>query len=182
MVASRRWHNKPLARTIFAAICATSAAVTVLSTIVSTHNYPGGAALLSLNEHLRQHGSSANDTMVHLDSYSCMTGASNFLQDRRLAQFDKDESLTSASQYKGYDYLVTHDPAFHSKLFEVIYPIRGWAGITLQLRQWKDALARRNAAGLRRQASESYNAWLARVFPAMPRLDDQVWIMRNRNR
>ena len=187
---SRRQYNRQLSKIIFRCICISSLLVTILSTSVSTLNYPGGYALSALHSHLRSQQAHSNGTsaqqrplpLVHLDSYTCMTGTSNVLHRHDLARYDKDETLKTPEQYemKGYDYLVTHEPQLHAKGFEIVQGIRGWAGVRPQLGPLKAAMSKRSIAPLLKGKGERLSQWKGRVTPLRPQMEEQLWIMRNR--
>lgn len=177
----RRRHNRQLSRIIFRIVCLTSLAASVLSLIVSSYNYPGGLGLIALDQHLRTARLSSRPT-VHLDSYSCMTGASNMLHRPQLAIFDKDENIApeDAKKYgQRYNWLLSHEPELHNGRFEVVDSIEGWAGLQLQIKQWKGLLSGKRRFMKRRKA-ESIAEWLLRLAPIRPRIQKQVYILRKK--
>ena len=111
-----------------------------------------------------------------------MTGASNMLHRPKLAIFDKDENIApeDAKKYaQRYAWLVSHEPDLHSKRFEVVESIKGWAGLQFQIKQWKDVAKGKRRFSYRKKA-ESILDWLARIAPVKPRIEKQVYIMRKK--
>ena len=100
----------------------------------------------------------------------------------KLAIFDKDENIApeDAKKYaQRYGWLVSHEPALHETRFEVVQSVKGWAGLQLQIKQWKGLLGGRSRF-LHKRKAESILAWLMRVSPVMPRIEEQVYILRKK--
>ncbi|TPX39851.1 hypothetical protein SeMB42_g06222 [Synchytrium endobioticum] len=78
---------------------------------ISSLNYPGGVALA----HLHQIVPSNESVFVHMDVYTCMTGATLFgqLNDATGWRYSKNETLTLADEYLVYSHLITASPHFH---------------------------------------------------------------------
>ena len=132
--------------------------------------------MLVLNKILAEEHAIVSNTTVHLDRYSKMTGATNLMQDTRLARYDKDESLTNAHDYKRHNYILTEMPDMHRERFEAIHSIKGWAGLQMQLQpvHWE------KLAALKRMRQEGVLDWIIRLTPVRFRLSEQVWIMQRR--
>lgn len=177
-----RQMNRKLSRRVFRLVCGTSLAFTLVATVISTFNYPGAHTLLRLNNLLREEGATPQDTTVHLNAYSRMNGISDMVHNPSLARISKDESLTDAGQYTVFDYIVTHEPQLHSKAFNVVQGIKGWAGVRSQIPSLKKALTRRDWRFFLPAQSEGVPHYLSRVLPLQPRIEELVWIMRNKKR
>lgn len=111
---------------------------------VSRLNYPGGEALSRLHE-LAQRDSGV--VRVHMDSSSCMTGVTRFLEKRapalangRLEQggvfwvYDKTENQTTLLDplfWEGVDYALTEDPKRVPGRWEVIDTLSAFVGVGL---------------------------------------------------
>lgn len=175
-----RRYNRRLSRFVFLCICSFSLGFTLLSTFISTQNYPGGYGLLLLNRHLQEDLSQERQPIAHLDVYGRMTGASNLLHLTGLT-YNRNESLTEASQYTDFDYVLTHEPRQLSGLeFEAVDTVKGWAGLQLQISQWKEVVRRRNLQNVSKTGEESLVEWIARIAPVRLRIEDQVWVLKNR--
>ncbi|KAK9895497.1 glycosyltransferase family 22 protein [Cystobasidium minutum MCA 4210] len=181
-IARLRQMNRKLSRRVFRLVCGTSLAFTLVATVISTFNYPGAHTLLRLNNLLREEGATPQDTTVHLNAYSRMNGISDMVHNPSLARISKDESLTDAGQYTVFDYIVTHEPQLHSKAFNVVQGIKGWAGVRSQIPSLKKALTRRDWRFFLPAQSEGVPHYLSRVLPLQPRIEELVWIMRNKKR
>ncbi|TPX51051.1 hypothetical protein SeLEV6574_g00519 [Synchytrium endobioticum] len=113
---------------------------------ISSLNYPGGVALA----HLHQIVPSNESVFVHMDVYTCMTGATLFgqLNDATGWRYSKNETLTLADEYLVYSHLITASPHFHlngSSHWVVMDTINGYAGLEVSNpKQWvKDAVMSR---------------------------------------
>ena len=111
---------------------------------VSRLNYPGGEAL-SLLHILSEHDSGV--VRVHMDTLSCMTGVTRFLEKRPpvLANgnwehgevfwvYDKTENQTTLLDplfWEGVDYALTEDPKRVPGRWEVIDRVGAFAGVAL---------------------------------------------------
>lgn len=136
---------------------------------------------MQLDQRLRAANLTTRPT-IHLDSYSCMTGASNVLHRPKLAIFDKDENITpeDAKKYaQRYTWLLSHEPELHRGRFEVVEKVKGWDGLQLQLRQWRGLLGGKSTFLIRREG-ERLADWLFRIAPVRPRIQDQVYILRKK--
>lgn len=94
-------------------ICVSAAIVlgttlTVISSVASYRNYPGGQAIGALNDIIMPTTSHQNSTvLVHIDTFSAMTGISRFLELPPPVLYSKVEGLNLAEyQEKGFDYLL----------------------------------------------------------------------------
>lgn len=177
----RRRSRRQTARTLFAMTCVISLMATIPLAAVSSYNYPGGHALVQMNKIMRAEHCSPTNTTVHLDVYTCSNGATNLLHDAGLARYDKTEGL-SLGEYADYAYIITEEPQQHVDDFDVIRPVKGWAGITMQLAQYRQALRARSLGILARHPQESLWDWSQRLLPVRPRVTDKVYIMKNRQR
>lgn len=153
-----------------------------MATVVSTFNYPGAHSLLRLNKLLREEGTSPENTAIHLNAYSRMNGISDMVHNTALARISKDETLETPGQYSVFDYIVTHQPDLHTKNFQPVQGIRGWAGIKSQIPHFKKAILQMDWAFFAPRTGEAVTAYVSRVLPLQPRLDELVWIMRNKKR
>ena len=174
--------NRKLSQRVFRLVCVFSLAFTLVATVISTFNYPGAHSLLRLNTLLRGEGATPQNTTIHLNAYSRMNGISDMVHNTALARISKDETLETAGQYSVFDYIVTHQPDLHAKNFLPVQAIRGWAGIKSQIPQFKKAIFQRDWAFFAPSKGEALTTYVSRVLPLQPRLDELVWIMRNRKR
>lgn len=97
---------------------------------VSKFNYPGGHALVAVNEYLVDNGSS--DQIVHLDVAACMSGVTRFgqLHDCNVT-YDKTEfqQLSPDIRHK-FDVIVTETP-FEDKKYSLLTTITKFEGISI---------------------------------------------------
>ncbi|AMD22689.1 HHL081Cp [Eremothecium sinecaudum] len=97
-------------RSIFKAVILLLPAVSLLATAfmsyVSSLNYPGGEALQVFNNYAIRNNIS--DVTVHLDVYTCMTGASLFgqLPDKYNITYDKTEDESLSTLWHKFDYVI----------------------------------------------------------------------------
>jgi alpha-1,6-mannosyltransferase len=94
------WSYQHKTRFVVVAGIAAQLAATLLMTKVSAMNYPGGWALVWLNEH-----AVVNRDKVHLDVYVCMTGVSRFGYKQGVF-YDKTED--NQVRLSEFDYLVAN--------------------------------------------------------------------------
>lgn len=167
---------------MFRTVCGTSLAFTLIATAVSTFNYPGAHTLLRLNTLLREEGASPHNTTIHLNAYSRMNGISDMVHNPALAVVSKDEYLESPGQYSVFDYIVTHEPDLYLKNFSIVQGIRGWAGAKLQISSLKKAALQRDWSFLVPRKGEAAIEYILRISPLRPRIEELVWIMRNKKR
>ena len=177
---TRRKSHRRLSQLLFLTVCLTAAVSTAAFTVISKYNYPGGQAILELNKLLALVHTTAVNTTVHLDIYSKTTGATNLMQDPRLARYDKDESLKLPSDYKRHSYLLTEEPDMHLERFEAAGHVKAWAGLALQLKPYRRLLNHGGLAALAPSKGESVLDWATRISPVRPLFREQVWIMQRR--
>ncbi|CAK4326207.1 unnamed protein product [Aphanomyces euteiches] len=102
-----------------------TAAGSVVFTIASHLNYPGGVAFAKLHELAQAHQNES--IMIHIDVASAMTGVSRFGEQYPAWTYLKTEDLTSASDFNKFDYILTAAPTDSSKQdFKVIEAIEGF--------------------------------------------------------
>lgn len=111
-----------------------------------------------------------------------MNGISDMVHNPALARINKDESLETPGQYSIFDYIVTHEPDLHIKNFSPVQGIRGWAGVKSQILQIKKAVLQGDWPFFLPGKKEALTTYASRVLPLQPRLDELVWIMRNKKR
>jgi alpha-1,6-mannosyltransferase len=124
-----------------ASIIASFAASTVLL-VVSSWNYPGGAALTRLHElaALSTHelALGKNTVNVYLDNLACQTGVTKFLEihDQGRGEprwvYDKtedEERLLDPLFWQGFDYVLAERPEKIVGSWEVMDTVYGFAGI-----------------------------------------------------
>ncbi|KAG8731785.1 dolichyl-P-Man:Man(7)GlcNAc(2)-PP-dolichol alpha-1,6-mannosyltransferase [Ceratobasidium sp. 428] len=126
-------HLRILGQLTLAGLIIGNILITILLTIISRANYPGGAALALLNNNPQhqQHQRHPNATIsVHIDNLAAQTGASLFTQEhappfwtQRQEQgqerwtYSKDPSPAS---FKSYTYLVREHPTAPDGEWDVI--------------------------------------------------------------
>lgn len=138
-------------RIIFGAICvAISFAMTILSLAASTQNYPGGHALLALQQLERSRSCLVNPCPegdylllsmlhVHIDADSAMNGVTRFLEIPETQSFSpkriqiwtysREEDLSNL-QLTNFTHLITARPEVEG--FRVIFVQSGYGGISLK--------------------------------------------------
>ena len=131
---------------IFSILLATLASASML--LISSYNYPGGQGINKLHHHILTSSlSSPTLPKVHLDTLTCMTGATRFLQDAPLypspsphtstsakskITFDKTENettLLTPSFWSDIEWVVTSSPPRIIGKYEIVDSVTGWAGI-----------------------------------------------------
>ncbi|AAS50408.1 AAR043Cp [Eremothecium gossypii ATCC 10895] len=82
----------------------------VLMSYISSMNYPGGYALSAFNKYVLDNNIS--NATVHLDVFTCMTGATLFgqLPDSYGIIYDKTEGDELLDAWSSFDYVITTDP------------------------------------------------------------------------
>jgi alpha-1,6-mannosyltransferase len=120
-------------RTLSLALVATTFVSFVASLglmLISSLNYPGGAALQRLH-----HIEIGPGKSVHLDNLACQTGVTRFLQTQPTWTYDKtegDESLLDPVFWQQFDYVIAEDPKRIIGSWQVVDTIKGFAGVTLR--------------------------------------------------
>ncbi|KAG0129587.1 Alg9-like mannosyltransferase family-domain-containing protein [Tuber indicum] len=119
--------------------------------LISSYNYPGGQGINKLHRHILPSFSRSPPTLpkVHLDTLTCMTGATRFLQDaplypspsphtspsaRSKITFDKTEdetTLLTPSFWSDIQWVITSSPPRIIGKYEVVDSVTGWAGIRI---------------------------------------------------
>ncbi|CAG8476707.1 7760_t:CDS:2, partial [Paraglomus occultum] len=99
--------------------------------IISSYNYPGGAALLKLHNIEKNYIRETDPYLprsarVHLDVYTAMTGASRFGELRKDWIYSKEESHFTPEDYSNYTHILTHTPLFHEDRFIVVDIVYGY--------------------------------------------------------
>ncbi|KAJ1835969.1 hypothetical protein LPJ63_000685 [Coemansia sp. RSA 2711] len=132
------------------ALAASSLALAVMMTYISSLNYPGGFALALLHS-----TESSSDVRVHIDTYAAMTGVTRFGQLNHNWIYNKTEGLAPA-QFGNFTHLLTSNPKQHSgNGFSVTAVESGYAGLDVRPR-----------------------LLLSAELPVSARLQPLVWIMR----
>ncbi|KAF9157182.1 dolichyl-P-Man:Man(7)GlcNAc(2)-PP-dolichol alpha-1,6-mannosyltransferase [Actinomortierella ambigua] len=118
--------------------------LSMVMSVISSTNYPGGHALARLHEVVLQEDGGARTIHVHIDGAAAETGCSRFgelyamhgeddmassLATRWI--YSKREGLKDPQEYvdAGYTHLLTATPAFHEANFEVVEVVQGYAGL-----------------------------------------------------
>ncbi|KAF3907192.1 hypothetical protein ABW21_db0209144 [Orbilia brochopaga] len=103
---------------------------------VSSLNYPGGAALLALEDVIGER----DYAMVHMDVETCMTGATRFTQNTlkhpgwTFSKEENPEVLATPTFWSTVDYAITADPQRLLAAYpgwEVKKAVKGYAGVML---------------------------------------------------
>ncbi len=101
---------------------------------ISSHNYPGGQALMTLHEVEKTR---ENDLVkIHLDVYSAQTGISRFLQQNSQWKYDKTEDLNEEDLIRDFDFLLVQAGPEEMKVLDLkrhvkVGEILGFKGVTL---------------------------------------------------
>jgi len=134
--------------------------------LVSSFNYPGAHALNYL--HASAEGSKP-DIRVHMDTLSCMTGVTRFLQIPQTGThgtrwfYDKtedEERLLHPSFWNQFDYVLAERPEKAIGGWEVMYTVEGFTGFST-LRPGQGLRHSRNTiASLRRLVNPEKRSWI----------------------
>lgn len=98
--------------------------------LISSLNYPGGAALSRLQKIEPSPGQK-----VHLDNLSCQTGVTRFQQTQPTWTYDKTEDedlLLDPSFWQQFDYVLAEDTKRVIGSWQVVDTVEGFAGLTLR--------------------------------------------------
>jgi alpha-1,6-mannosyltransferase len=114
---------------------------------ISSSNYPGGEGLNKLHDLLQMKPDPGVQVVVHLDTFTCMTGATRFLQDAplhpstdgngrnlNLVKFDKTEdrdTLLSPAFWEDVEWVLTGDLGDVIERWEAVDSVVGWKGLKL---------------------------------------------------
>ncbi|KAK6357243.1 dolichyl-P-Man:Man(7)GlcNAc(2)-PP-dolichol alpha-1,6-mannosyltransferase [Orbilia javanica] len=145
---------------------------------VSSLNYPGGQALKILEEV----AGSRESIRVHMDVYTCMTGATRFTQntvahpDWKFSKEERKEVLANPGFWRDFDYVLTSSPESVMEFlpgWEVKEVAKGYSGIAI----WKAGGKIEEADILLggKQAAEGL-VGVTKVWPVI-KMRDQVWIL-----
>ncbi|KAF9955678.1 dolichyl-P-Man:Man(7)GlcNAc(2)-PP-dolichol alpha-1,6-mannosyltransferase [Mortierella alpina] len=173
----------------------------LMQSIISSRNYPGGVALQRLHELELDHFAAAT---VHIDGAAAETGCSRFGEvgsglDQSLFSseypyypwtYSKDESHRTPRDYLHYTHLLTAKPEFHRHDFEVLEQIDGYAGLRrVPLAEIKSrcpvvikglfAKDERTSSGclLSRMRMKAEEVW-AGCSPLQMKTEGRIWIMK----
>lgn len=124
--------------------------------LISSLNYPGGAAMQRLHQVENAPGKN-----VHLDNLACQTGVTRFLQTQPTWVYDKtegDESLLDPVFWQQFDYVVAEDPKRIIGSWQLVDTIEGFAGVTLRPSDDDMDVARFNGDGIVSRAQLAYHS------------------------
>lgn len=133
--------------------------------LVSSYNYPGAQALIYLHDSAE---GSKPDIRVHMDTLSCMTGVTRFLQIPRATNrgtrwlYDKtedEERLLHPAFWNQFDYALAERPEKAIGSWEVIHTVQGFAGFNT-IRPGQGLRHSRNAmVAMRRLVNSEKRSW-----------------------
>ena len=133
--------------------------------LVSSYNYPGAQALVYLHDSAE---GSKPDIRVHMDTLSCTTGVTRFLQIPRATNrgtrwfYDKtedEERLLHPAFWNQFDYALAERPEKAIGSWEVIHTVEGFAGFNT-LRPGQGLRHSQNAmVSMRRLVSSEKWSW-----------------------
>ncbi|KAF9574050.1 dolichyl-P-Man:Man(7)GlcNAc(2)-PP-dolichol alpha-1,6-mannosyltransferase [Mortierella alpina] len=169
----------------------------LMQSMISSRNYPGGVALQRLHELELDHFAAAT---VHIDGAAAENGCSRFGEVGMSSfsseypyypwTYSKDESHRSPRDYLHYTHLLTAKPEFHRQDFEILEQINGYAG----LRRVPVAEIKRTCPGaikgllaqdegtssadvVTRMRMKAEDVW-ARCSPVQIKTEGRIWIMK----
>ncbi|KAF9276986.1 dolichyl-P-Man:Man(7)GlcNAc(2)-PP-dolichol alpha-1,6-mannosyltransferase [Mortierella alpina] len=173
----------------------------LMQSIISSRNYPGGVALQRLHELELNHFAAAT---VHIDGAAAETGCSRFGEvgsSLNLSSsssvyphypwtYSKDESHRSPKDYLHYTHLLTAKPEFHRHDFEVLEQIEGFAGLKrvplaeikstcpVAIRELFAKDERTSSANfMTRMKGKAEDVW-TRCSPLQIKTEGRIWIMK----
>jgi alpha-1,6-mannosyltransferase len=127
-----RFKQRRLLATVFGCLIL---GITIMQTcvlsLVSMHNYPGGAAFRTFHSLIRQEQPHTLTT-VHIDVPAAMTGVTRFGEiGGEFVVYSKQENLKAFDQF---EWLITGDPIEHGKAeaFDIIYTQEAYAGLKIR--------------------------------------------------
>ncbi|KAI9497252.1 Alg9-like mannosyltransferase family-domain-containing protein [Zychaea mexicana] len=129
---ARTRSSKFMIATLAAGGMLASLGCSLLMLYVSMHNYPGGHALRRLHQIA---AADSTPVSVHMDVPTAMSGASRFGQVAHPQwSYHKNESHITPDDYieAEYTYLITSDPAFHHKQFQLVDQTWGLEAVKLK--------------------------------------------------
>lgn len=171
-------YSKRAKNLVLFAVIATNVLLTSLTLYASVNNYPGGQALAELERlypsfsgpplspfsfspcipSINPYYHSSGPQLVHIDSPSAMTGASNFLRpfspssspwflppsspdpSSPLWTYSKSETLSSPEEFHSFDILVTGTPELHQEAFEVVSAVEGFERYRVKEGGWREGV------------------------------------------
>ncbi|KAI9341958.1 Alg9-like mannosyltransferase family-domain-containing protein [Obelidium mucronatum] len=88
-----------------------------IATEISSLNYPGGVAMKAIHQFIPPSSTTDVSVKVHMDVYTCQTGASRFMELGRPVgwEYSKVEGLVKGSEFveRGFTHLLTTTPEVH---------------------------------------------------------------------
>jgi alpha-1,6-mannosyltransferase len=151
--------------------------------VISSLNYPGGAALQLLHRIETEPGKS-----VHLDNLACQTGVTRFLQTQPTWIYDKtegNESLLDPVFWQQFDYVIAEDPKRIIGSWQVVDTIEGFAGVTLRPSDEDMDLSSFSGSGIVSRAQlayhsvgESVRTRVSRGYWPVIKMEPRLYILR----
>jgi alpha-1,6-mannosyltransferase len=151
--------------------------------VISSLNYPGGAALQRLHRIETEPGKS-----VHLDNLACQTGVTRFLQTQSTWTYDKtegNESLLDPIFWQQFDYVIAEDPKRIIGSWQVVDTIEGFAGVTLRPSVGDMDLSSFSGGGIISQTQwvyhsvgESVRTKISRGYWPVIKMEPRLYILR----
>jgi alpha-1,6-mannosyltransferase len=151
--------------------------------VISSLNYPGGAALQLLHRIETEPGKS-----VHLDNLACQTGVTRFLQTQPTWMYDKtegNESLLDPVFWQQFDYVIAEDPKRIIGSWQVVDTIEGFAGVTLRPSDEDMDLSSFSGSGIVSRAQlayhsvgESVRTRVSRGYWPVIKMEPRLYILR----
>ncbi|CAG8680135.1 5407_t:CDS:2, partial [Cetraspora pellucida] len=128
IVSKQKYPRLIFINRLISALVVIGFSISTVMVIVSSYNYPGGAALQKIHVIQKDYA----QARVHLDVYTAMTGASRFGQLRHDWMYYKNESHSLPTDYAVYTHLLTSTPQSHGDYFEIIDIVYGYETIRLK--------------------------------------------------
>ena len=107
-VRSVMMRSKQLVQSLFGVLLVLNISACIVFASASYRNYPGGDAIVALQDSKPLYCVTSSPCRIHVDPASAMTGVSRFLQYSNEMMFDKNESENI--DFLQYDFLITATP------------------------------------------------------------------------
>ncbi|PVU93679.1 hypothetical protein BB561_003105 [Smittium simulii] len=171
---TRFFSNRLLCKSIVYLTLFSQLFVSVFMVLVSFYNYPGGYALT----YLHSLECSEKNVLVHIDTYSAISGVTRFGQHRRDWNYSKSENL-SLNEYQSFTHLLTNQPKVHNNDFKTIAIVYGYSGLNLKhaYAEIKKAIRSRSIKCF--IYSNFKNNRNSTIIFGVIKLEPKVWIMKN---